>query len=247
VRLENEAQIRRLKEDRAELEVALEAARQAEAERLRMEAEREISEAENRPHTELRRLDEEKAQLEAVIEARQAEVERLRMEAESQMEVVAQQRAGVEQVRLETEAEIRRLEEERAEREAAVEARQAEAVRLRMEAKRELSEAENRSRAEHEQFLLPTADLERVTEEAAHRRVEVEASLNKALEEDRRLLEMQQATEQSRQPSSAELLWLEPDICQRTDIDQRLLEETRLRAQDQQQLIEEEAQCTAEV
>jgi hypothetical protein len=168
------------------------------------------------------------------------------MEAE-RLEVVAQQRAGVEQVRLENETQIRRLQLERAELEAAVEACQSEAERLRMEAERQISEAENRSRAEQEQFLLPTADLERVTEEVAHRRAEVEASLYKAPEEDRRPLEMQQATEQSRQPSSAELLWLEPEICQRTDIDQRLLAETRLRAQDRQQLIEEEAQCTAEV
>jgi hypothetical protein len=40
---------------------------------------------------------------------------------------------------------------------------------------------------------------------------------------------------------------LEPEICQRTDIDQRLLEETRLHAQDQQQPNEEEARSRAEV
>jgi len=143
------------------------------------------------------------------------------MEAERLMEVVARQRAGVEQVRLENEAQIRRLQEERAELEAALEAaRQAEAERLRREAECQISEAENRSRAEQEQFLLPMADLERVTEEVAHRRAEVEASLHKANEENGRLLEMQQAAEQSRQ----EILWLEPEICQRTTIDQSVLE-----------------------
>jgi hypothetical protein len=160
-------------------------------------------------------MEEEKAEQEAAEEARKMEADRLRME------------------------------EERAELEAAEEARKLEADRLRMEEDRQISEAEIRSRAELEQFLLPRADLEHVTEEVAHARVEVEASLHKALEEDRRHLEMQQAMEQSSQPSSAELLWLEPEICQPTDIDQRLLEETHLQ-QDQQQLIEE-AQYTAEI
>jgi hypothetical protein len=94
------------------------------------------------------------------------------------------------------------------------------------------------------------AHVERVTEEVAHRRAEVEASVQKADEEGRRLLEMQartQATEQSCQQALAELLWLETEICQRTDTAQRLLEETRLRAQEQQQLIEEEARRRAEV
>jgi hypothetical protein len=44
-----------------------------------------------------------------------------------------------------------------------------------------------------------------------------------------------------------ELLWLEPEICQRTDIDQRLLEETHLHVQNLQRLIEEEARRSAEV
>jgi hypothetical protein len=182
----------------------------------------------------IRRLEEERAELEAAVEARQAGAERLRIEAERQMEVVPRQRVEVEQEHLETEAQIRRFEEERAELEVAVEARQAEAERVRLEAERQISEAGNGSRAEQEQFLLPRADLERITEEAAHDRAEVEASRHKALEEDRRLLEMQQGPEQSRQPSSAELLWLEPEICQQTDIDQLLLEETHLHAQGQQ-------------
>jgi hypothetical protein len=62
-----------------------------------------------------------------------------------------------------------------------------------------------------------------VTEDVAHRRAEVEALLHKTNEEDRRLLEMQaliQAKEQSRRRTSAELLWLEPEMCQRTDIAQ---------------------------
>src|SRR6185295_9870623 len=119
--------------------------------------------------------------------------------------------------RLETAAQIQRFEKEKAELKAAEEARQAEAARL-SEVKRELSEAEKRSRAEQEQFLLEKANLERLTKEVAQRRVEVEASLHKALEEDLRLLEMQKATDHSRRPASAESLWLEPEICERTDM-----------------------------
>ncbi len=78
-------------------------------------------------------------------------------------------------------------------------------------------------------MLLETADLERLTEDVAHRRAEVEASLHRALEEDLRVLEIQRATDDSLRSASAQNLWLEPEICQRTDIDQSLLEETCLR------------------
>jgi hypothetical protein len=126
------------------------------------------------------------------------------------MEVVAQERAGVE-VGLKT--ETHRL-EERAGLEAAVEAQLAAAERLRMEVLHQISEAENRSRAEEEQSLVGTADLERLNEEVADRRAEVEAAFHKAYQEVR--LELQQATEQSRQPTSEESLWLEPEICEPT-------------------------------
>src|SRR4030095_13039668 len=113
---------------------------------------------------------------------------------------------------------------------AAVEARQAKGERLRPDAERRLNEAQNRNRSEHEQLLRQTADLERLTAEVAQRRAEVEASLHKANEENGRLLEMQQAAEQSRQ----EVLWLEPEIYQQTDIDQSGLELELLRDEAQE-------------
>jgi hypothetical protein len=190
------------------------------------------------------------ANLERVTEEvahRRAEVEASLHKANEEDAGLLEMQRATQQMRLETAARIQRFDEEKAELKAAVEARQAEAERFRIEAERQLSEAENRSRAEQEQFLLERADLERLTEEVAHRRAEVEASLHKALEEDLRVLELQKATDRSRRPASAEILWLEPEICQRTDIDQRLLEETHLHAQDLQRLIEEEARRSAEV
>jgi HEAT repeats len=215
-RRETAAQMRRFDEEKAELVAAVEA-RRAEVEEVRLDAEAQI-----------RRFDEEKAELEAAVEARQAGVEEVRLETAAQIRridevkakleaAVEARRAGVEEVCLDAEAQIRRFDEVKAKLTAAVEARQAEAERLRIEAQRQLSEAEKRSRAEQEQFLLEKANLERLTEEVAQRRVEVEASLHKALEDDLRLLEMQKATDHSRRPASAESLWLEPEVYQRTD------------------------------
>ena len=241
MRLEAEAQMRRFGEEKAELAAAVKA-RQAEGERLRIEWERQLGEAENRTRAEQEQLLLQTADLERVTEEvahRRAEVEASLHQANEEDQRLLEMHQATQQMRLETAALMRQFDEEKAELEAAVEARQAEAERLRIEAKRQLGEAENRSRAEQEQFLLERADLERLTEEVAHRRAEVEASLHKVLEEDLRLLEIQRATDQIRRPASAEILWLEPEICQRTDIDQSLLEETRLRAERERQLINE--------
>ena len=108
-------------------------------------------------------------------------------------------------MRLQTQAQIHRLDEEKAELAAAAAARHSEAERQLIEAKRQLSEADTLSRAEQEQLLLQTANLERLTAEVAHRRAEVEASLHKANEEDERMLEMQQATEQRRLEAAAQI------------------------------------------
>jgi chromosome segregation ATPase len=203
MRLETAAQLRQFEEEKAELQASVET-RQAEVARLR-EMERELTEAENGTRAELRRLDEEKAELEAAVQA---------------------QRTGAEELRRESEAQIQRFGQEKVKLEAAIETRQAEVARL-CQVERELNEVESGTRAEHEQLLRQTADLERLTEEVAQRRAEVEASLHKANEENGRLLEMQQAAEQSRQ----EILWLEPEICQRTTIDQSVLELEHLHAE----------------
>ncbi|HET6671708.1 MAG TPA: hypothetical protein VFH15_15880, partial [Pyrinomonadaceae bacterium] len=65
-----------------------------------------------------------------------------------------------------------------------------------------------KSSAEQVQFLR----LTHVTEDVAHRSAEADAPLDKANEELRLLLE---ATERGSEP-----LWLESEICQRTDLDQ---------------------------
>ena len=104
-----------------------------------------------------------------------AQAERFRMEAERQLNEQNKRRAEVEQLRVQAEAQIRRLDEEKAELQSALETRQREAVRFRMEAEQQLNEAQNRSRAEQEQFVQQTANLERLTQEVAHRRECAEA------------------------------------------------------------------------
>ena len=141
------------------------------------------------------------------------EIEASLRKANEEDERLLKKLQATEQVRLDIEAQAKRFDEERAEIEGALKARQAEAERQLIEAGSQLIEAE-KSRAEQEQFLLQTADLESGTEEVARRRSEVEAALHKANEEDLRLLEIPQATEQSRQPASEEILWLEPEICE---------------------------------
>jgi hypothetical protein len=246
MRLETAAQLRRFEEEKAELQAAVET-RQAEVGRLR-ETERELTEAENGTRAEIRRLDEEKAKLEAAAEARRTGAEQLRLETEAQARRFDEEKTELEsaietrqaevtrlcEVERElseaengTRTELRRLDEVKAELEEAVEACQAEVERLRTDAERRLNEVQKRNRGEHEQLLRRTADLERLTQEVAQRRAEVEASLHKANEENGRLLEMQQAAEQSRQ----EILWLEPEICERTTIDQSVLELEHLHTQ----------------
>jgi chromosome segregation ATPase len=231
--------MRRFDEEKAELQTAVET-RQAEVTSLR-KTERELKEAEKGTRAELQRLDKEKAELEAGIEARRTAVEKLRIETDALTrrldEEKAQLEAAIETRQVEvarlceverelgevengTRTELQRLDEEKAQLEAAVGARHVEVERLRMDAERRLNEAQNRNRAEHEQLRRQTGELERLTGEVAKRRAEVEASLHKANEENGRLLEMQQAEERSRQ----EVLWLEPEICERSDVDQPVLE-----------------------
>jgi type I site-specific restriction endonuclease len=146
----------------------------------------------------LLRFDEEQAELLAAVEAR---------------------RTRVEEMRLESEVQLRQFNEQQAKLEATIKAQQAEAEELRIAAELRLSLAEDRSRTEQEQFEVQTARLERVADEVAQRRAEVEALFHKTNEEDRRLVEMQQALQQSRPPASAGPLWLEPEFCQQTDHD----------------------------
>ncbi len=241
LRVETEAQIRRFDEEKAELEATVEA-RRVGMEEVRLETESQIH-----------RLDEEKAELAAAIEARRAALGEVRLETRAQIRrfdeekaeleaAVQARRAGMEEVRLETESQIRRLDEEKAELAAAVEARQVEAERLRIETERQLSEAKSRSRAEQEQFFLETADLERVTEEVAHRRAEVEASLHQANEEDLRLLEMQQATVQMRHKTAAQMRRLDEEKAEfEAAVEARQAEAQRLRIEAGRQLREAEA------
>ncbi|MFZ0063745.1 MAG: hypothetical protein WAL47_17065, partial [Pyrinomonadaceae bacterium] len=206
VRLQTQAQILRLDEEKAELATAA-AARQAEAKRQLSEAQRQLSEADNINGAEREQLLLQTANLErltAEVAHRRAEVEALLHKANEEDERLLETRQATEQRRLEAAAQIRRFDEEKAGLKTAVEARQEELEHVRIEAKRQLSEAENRIRAGQEELLLQTADLERVTQEVTSRRAEIEASLRKAKEEDERLLKKLQATEQLRLDTEAQ-------------------------------------------
>jgi hypothetical protein len=199
VRLQTQAQIQRLDEERAELAAAA-AARQS-------EAERQLSEADSKSRAEQGQLLLQTANLEqltAEVAQRRAEVEASLHKANEEDERMLEMQQATEERRLEAAAQIRRFDEEKAGLKTAVEARQVELENVRIEAKRQLSEAENRIRAGQEELLLQTADLERVTQEVTRRRAEIEVSLRKAREEDERLLKKLQATEQLRLETEAQ-------------------------------------------
>ncbi|HEY7786081.1 MAG TPA: HEAT repeat domain-containing protein, partial [Pyrinomonadaceae bacterium] len=118
----------------------------------------------------IQKFDKEKAELVAALEARKAEDKRQLSEAENRS------RTEVEQVRLKTQAQIQSFDKERTELVAAVEARKAEVESTRIEAKRQLSEAENRSRTEVEQLRLVTqAQIQQLDKEKAERVAAAEA------------------------------------------------------------------------
>src|SRR5258705_48394 len=99
------------------------------------------------------RFDEEKAGLEAAVEARQTEAERLRIKA-------GRQRVGIEEVRLEAEAQIQRFDEERAELEAAVEARRAGVEEVRLETETQIRRLDEEKAEKEEEAEAPKAEIE---------------------------------------------------------------------------------------
>ena len=163
VRVQTEAQMRRFDEETAELEATADTRRAAVTKcvsRLRPRYSGLTKRKQNwmrlkldelhwekcvATRAQIRRFDEEKAELEAAVEARGA---------------------AADEVRLQTQARILRLDEEKAELATAAAARQAEAERQLSEAQRQLNEADKINGAERELLLLQTANLERLTAEA---------------------------------------------------------------------------------
>ncbi|MGH9957264.1 MAG: HEAT repeat domain-containing protein, partial [Pyrinomonadaceae bacterium] len=99
--------------------------------------------------TQIRRFDEEKAELQAALETRRAGVAEVRLETDAQIRRFDEEkaeleaaretrRAGVAEMRLQTEAQIRRFDEEKAELGAAVEARRAGVAEVRLEAEAQI-------------------------------------------------------------------------------------------------------------
>jgi hypothetical protein len=206
-----------LAQSRAEVEDAARAARVEDAERKRRDAEGQ--------HT-------------AELEHLREEEEALRIAAER----VANGRREIEDARQESEILLRQLEREKTQLVADEVARITEAERLR-------SELQDKGRVEQEQLLVQIAELRRVAEEVAVRRAAIDAGRRHAEEAAQRLLEVQsriEAAEASSRQREAERLKVEAEIYERVETEQRLLEEARLRAQADQQLLEDSARLRAE-
>jgi hypothetical protein len=185
------------------------------------------------------RAEMERALLEATA-LHNAEILRLNNEEELLSRAVENTRvrlAEVETASRKAQSEAQRLAEERARLEAAEAASRAEAEAIR--------EAEARRRAEQEQLVQRADELRRLGEDIAARRRALEASLEKAEEEDRHLLELEartQAAEESRRQIQAERMRLESEIRERMAREEHLLAELRSRAHEDEQRLAEAAQ-----
>lgn len=204
-----------------------------------------------------RRADLEIARQEAAEAARHAEVMRARDEARLQheaelkrldsekeslqtaMDEVLLQQTKVRAARDQAAGKIEQLKEEQ----AAVEiSQQAEAERLRREAEKKNSEAQ-------EQLRIELENLRQAGEAVARRQAEVEAAREKADEEVVGLVEAQarmQAAEEARAAAEIERAQREAEINQQLEAQVRLIEETRLRGEEEQERLKEELRLGAE-
>lgn len=220
----------RLKAASLRLEVAEVVRRRSEKELARQqaaeaashaEAMRARNEAKSRHETELARLDGEKEKLQTATDQ------------------VLQQQTKVRSARDKAAKEIEQLKQEQASVETA---QRAESERLRREAEKKNNDA-------GEQLRVELEGLREAGEEVAKRRAEVESAREQADAEAQRLVEAQarmQAAEAARAQAEIERAQLEAEINQQVDKQQRLLEETRLRGEQEQQRLHEELRLRTE-
>jgi hypothetical protein len=204
-----------------------------------------------------RRSDLEIARQEAAEAARHTEVMRLRDDArsrhEAELEQLRTEEAGLQRAtdelllqqtnlvaaRDQALSEIEQLKQEQ----LAVEiAQRAEAERRRLEAKANNDEAE-------EQLRIALDALREVNEDIARRRSEVDAARENADAEAQRLVEAQarmQAAEEARAEAEVERSRLEAKINEQVEREMRLLDETRLRGEQEQERLKEELRVRSE-
>ncbi|QHP75220.1 signal recognition particle-docking protein FtsY [Proteus vulgaris] len=261
--IEQEKEQQRLEEERLEQERLAKEAKEDAARQAKLEAEQERLEAERQEaqrviqdrlvqEAEKQRLEQEKAQRQAEIEAEQARLEaehaeqaRLAQEAQAQrlaqeeaqrqaelkaeqerLEAQRQEAERAEQARLAQEAQAQRLAQEEAQRQAEVKAEQE-----RLEAQRQEAE-----RAEQDR-LAQEAQAQRLAQEEAQRQAEVKA------EQERLEAQRQEAerAEQDRLAQEAQAQRLAQEEAQRQEAERA--EQARLAQEaEAQRLAQEEAQ-----
>ncbi|WP_211838086.1 signal recognition particle-docking protein FtsY [Proteus terrae] len=261
--IEQEKEQQRLEEERLEQERLAKEAKEDAARQAKLEAEQERLEAERQEaqrviqdrlvqEAEKQRLEQEKAQRQAEIEAEQARLEaehaeqaRLAQEAQAQrlaqeeaqrqaelkaeqerLEAQRQEAERAEQARLAQEAEAQRLAQEEAQRQAEVKAEQE-----RLEAQRQEAERAEQAR------LAQEAEAQRLAQEEAQRQAEVKA------EQERLEAQRQEAerAEQARLAQEAQAQRLAQEEAQRQEAERA--EQARLAQEaEAQRLAQEEAQ-----
>ncbi|MFL7768732.1 signal recognition particle-docking protein FtsY [Proteus terrae] len=261
--IEQEKEQQRLEEERLEQERLAKEAKEDAARQAKLEAEQERLEAERQEaqrviqdrlvqEAEKQRLEQEKAQRQAEIEAEQARLEaehaeqaRLAQEAQAQrlaqeeaqrqaelkaeqerLEAQRQEAERAEQARLAQEAEAQRLAQEEAQRQAEVKAEQE-----RLEVQRQEAERAEQAR------LAQEAEAQRLAQEEAQRQAEVKA------EQERLEAQRQEAerAEQARLAQEAQAQRLAQEEAQRQEAERA--EQARLAQEaEAQRLAQEEAQ-----
>ncbi len=240
-RLQAELEAQRLAEEEERLRVETGSLRQTADELARQRAEFEATEF--ILAAEARRLEAENSVRKAE-EQYSAELKRLRTEEEAlhrATEEATAQRIEVEAQRREAEAQALRLEGEKKQLAEWTAAREAESQLLR--------EAEAQVRGAQEELHEQVEALRRVSEEVATRRAEIEAERSKLAVEVEQLKEAQErmgASERIRRQAETERLQLEADLAQQVEKEQRLLAETRRRADGEQRRLEEASRLRAE-